>query len=135
MKRVVGQVAIVTGAGRGIGEAIATRLACDGARVVIADIDEHAATGVARAIGDGAVVQHLDVTDGSSWDGVTSETLIVEVGTTRVPDPIMRDDAAAQRPPHSDLGTISCSSTRWPLPVNGPLFSVVVPAPSTVSIV
>ena len=33
------RVAIVTGGARGIGEAIATRLASEGARVLIADID------------------------------------------------------------------------------------------------
>lgn len=38
MKRFEGQIAIVTGAARGIGKAIATRLAKDGAHVVIVDI-------------------------------------------------------------------------------------------------
>ncbi|MBM3679447.1 MAG: SDR family NAD(P)-dependent oxidoreductase, partial [Actinobacteria bacterium] len=46
-----GQTAIVTGAGRGIGRAIALRLARDGARVVVAEVDEGAAVGVADEIG------------------------------------------------------------------------------------
>lgn len=44
--------AIVTGAGRNVGEAIARRLAAEGARVVVADIDADAASRVAIAIND-----------------------------------------------------------------------------------
>jgi 2-hydroxycyclohexanecarboxyl-CoA dehydrogenase len=52
--------ALVTGAGRGIGAAIATRLAREGHRVIVADIDD-AATDLAASIGAGYA--HLDVTD------------------------------------------------------------------------
>jgi 2-dehydro-3-deoxy-D-gluconate 5-dehydrogenase len=45
-----GQVAIVTGAGNGIGAAIASRLAGAGAYVVVADIDEDAASRTVDAI-------------------------------------------------------------------------------------
>jgi NAD(P)-dependent dehydrogenase (short-subunit alcohol dehydrogenase family) len=38
--KVRGKVSIVTGAGAGIGSAVALRLAQEGARVVVADIDE-----------------------------------------------------------------------------------------------
>lgn len=44
------KVAIVTGAGRGIGEAIATRLCAEGARVVISDIDLPAAQNVCACL-------------------------------------------------------------------------------------
>ncbi|MGN6032949.1 MAG: SDR family oxidoreductase [Thermomicrobiales bacterium] len=61
------RVALVTGAARGIGRAIAVRLAADGARVVVADIDETQATATAAEIGDAAVGIRLDVTSKESW--------------------------------------------------------------------
>ena len=45
-----GQVAIVTGAGQGIGKAIALRLAKEGARVAIIDINEKTANNTAQAV-------------------------------------------------------------------------------------
>lgn len=65
--RAPAKVAVVTGAGRGIGEAVAARLAQDGARVVVADIDRAAASAVADAIGLQAVPAGLDVRDRASF--------------------------------------------------------------------
>ena len=62
MFELTGQTAIVTGAGTGIGEAIAQRLAAAGARVAVADIDRDAAKAVADKIGGGAFPLMLDVT-------------------------------------------------------------------------
>ena len=52
----------VTGAGRGIGRAIAVRLASAGARVTIGDIDHDTAKAVADGLGDAAIAVALDVT-------------------------------------------------------------------------
>ena len=59
------KVALVTGAARGIGKAIATRFAAEGASVVISDVDMDEAARTAAAItgGGAAVPFHLDVTD------------------------------------------------------------------------
>ncbi len=58
-----GKSAIVTGAAQGIGKAIASRLAQDGARVVIADINGEGAKAAASEIGHGAVGVACDVSD------------------------------------------------------------------------
>ena len=60
--RLEGRAAIVTGAGAGIGAAIATAFASEGAQVLIADIDERAAAASAARIGDAAVPMRVDVT-------------------------------------------------------------------------
>jgi NAD(P)-dependent dehydrogenase (short-subunit alcohol dehydrogenase family) len=61
-----GRVAVVTGGGSAIGRALAETLAREGARLVVADLEEAAATGVAEGIrrqGGDAIAVRTDVKD------------------------------------------------------------------------
>jgi len=62
-----GRTAVVTGAARGIGRAIAARLVAAGHAVVVADLDEAAARATAEALGPLVSAWPLDVTDEAGW--------------------------------------------------------------------
>jgi len=64
--------AIVTGAGSGIGRAIAEALATRGARVAAIDIDEAAARETARAIGAGAMAYRADMSRAAEVDAAVT---------------------------------------------------------------
>ena len=69
MARFTGKVAIVTGAGQGLGRAYAEALAAEGASVVVAEINEGTAKDTAEAInsaGGAALAVRTDVTDPDS---------------------------------------------------------------------
>ncbi len=68
--RLEDRVAIITGAGHGIGKAYSHRFAAEGAHVVIADIDERS--------GDVAAAEILD-DEGSAWSRATDVTSLTSV--------------------------------------------------------
>ena len=71
MRGLEGKAALVTGAGGGIGSAVATRLSEEGAAVAVTDVNLEAASMVAKQLeerGGRAIAIEHDVTDRASWE-------------------------------------------------------------------
>ncbi len=74
-ERLAGKTALITGAARGIGRAMAERFVAEGARVAIADINGEAALATATPLGDAAIALQADVTREESIDGMVASTV------------------------------------------------------------
>ncbi|MDX6379672.1 MAG: hypothetical protein QOI57_696 [Rubrobacteraceae bacterium] len=75
LRRLENRRAIVTGAGAGIGRAIALRLAGEGARLVISDVDEESAKKVAAELEGDSLVHQTDVTQEPEVEALVQRTL------------------------------------------------------------
>ena len=78
MGKLDGKIAIVTGAGQGIGRGIAEKLAAEGATVVVTDLNETTAKETAEAVngvGTGAVGIWADVTSRESVEAMVSRVV------------------------------------------------------------
>ena len=78
MQELSGKVAVVTGAGSGIGRALALRFAAEGMSVAIADIDSAAADETATLIADrhpgcATLARAVDVSDGAAMDAFADD--------------------------------------------------------------
>lgn len=72
--RLQGKTALVTGAGTGIGRAIAVRFGAEGANVMVSDIDDRGAQSVAAEIGARAATNHCDTADEAQVQAAIAET-------------------------------------------------------------
>jgi 3alpha(or 20beta)-hydroxysteroid dehydrogenase len=67
MGQLDGKVAIITGAAQGMGEAHTRRFVAEGAKVVMADLNEGDGERIAKKLGDAAVFVKSDVTSVGDW--------------------------------------------------------------------
>ncbi|EWM11150.1 glucose 1-dehydrogenase [Kutzneria sp. 744] len=71
--RLDGKTALITGAARGQGAAAARRFVAEGARVIIADVNDDAGKALADELGEAADYRHLDVGSEEDWAQVAGE--------------------------------------------------------------
>ncbi|HEY6456962.1 MAG TPA: SDR family oxidoreductase [Steroidobacteraceae bacterium] len=78
LARLSGKIALITGAARGIGEAMARAFVHEGAYVYVTDIERGAGEAVVRDLGARAVFRLLDVREEEHWSVVTTEAVAMQ---------------------------------------------------------
>lgn len=73
--RLAGRVALVTGGAHGLGQAIVRAFVAEGARVVVADLDDAAGLALAAELGEATRFEHLDVGSEQQWAEVVDRTV------------------------------------------------------------
>ncbi|SPH25051.1 3-beta-hydroxysteroid dehydrogenase [Defluviimonas aquaemixtae] len=101
MKRLENKLCIVTGAGRGIGAAIARAFAAEGARVVVTDKNAEAAARVAQEIGGESL--RLDVASEADWQALARACPEADVVVNNAGVTGFEESAAPQDPEHASV--------------------------------
>ncbi len=95
--RLAGKTAIVTGGASGFGEGIVRKFVAEGAQVMVADINAEGAEALAGELGNAAVAQAVDVSDGASVQAMAKaalgafgklDILVNNAGITHLPAPM-----------------------------------------------
>ena len=73
--RFAGKVAVVTGAGQGLGEAIAQRLVAEGGKVIVAGYTAEKVVKVAESLGENAIAVQVDVRNKESVDAMAAKAI------------------------------------------------------------
>jgi len=101
MHALKGKTALITGAARGIGEAIARSFAQEGAFVHVTDINDDAGQAVAADIG--GAYYHLDVADERDWAGFAKAVPEIDIVVNNAGITGFEHGAAAHDPEHASL--------------------------------
>lgn len=106
MNRLQGKVAIITGAAKGLGAADARLFVAEGAKVILADVDDTAGAALAEELGAAAQYRHLDVRSEAEWAALVAtviathgrlDILVNNAGVVEFGDPETIAEADYQR--------------------------------------
>ncbi|MEO0607479.1 MAG: SDR family oxidoreductase [Pseudomonadota bacterium] len=101
MNRLAGKTALITGAARGIGAAIAIAFKDEGAEVILTDIDPQAGEALATSLG--SAFHALDVANESDWQALDPEIAALDILVNNAGITGFEHGAAAHDPEHASL--------------------------------